>query len=205
MKKCIRVLAAALSILLLPLTAPAAAAAVNLLQNHSFENDSAWVIWPNYGVIEYCSAKSSRGARSIRMQDSNATSSGGVAQAFAAQPGQTYTLSADLCIPAALAGPGGAALGFTYIDTNGIWNHETAQPVKSTDGWERYSFTFTYPEDAAHTFYAAITQNFAAGEIYVDNVRLEKCRETQCSFFSRLCEIIAGWWQRLCNWLSPGA
>jgi len=112
----------------------------------------------------------------MRMSDNSAGSWNHVCQGFVAQPGQTYTISADFYIPNGLQGNGGAILGFGYNDTSGGWHHDLSQPIKSTNGWERHSFTFTFPTNTANNgnILAVITQSSAAGEFYFDNVQLEK-------------------------------
>lgn len=96
-----------------------------------------------------------------------------VHQGFTGAAGKTYTLSADFYIPTALQGSGGVVLGFGYTDTSGVWHHDLSQPIRSTNGWERRSFTFTFPSNAASGYLAVITQSSASGTFYFDNVQLE--------------------------------
>jgi len=156
----------------------------NLLKHHSFENISLggnvyWQYVPDTGgQLGYSSAFSKNGLRSMRMSDNSQNSWNHVLQEFVAVPGETYTLSADFYIPDpnGLQGSGGVVMGFTYFDTSGTWHHDLSQPIKSTHGWERHSFTFTYPSNAVsgNSNFAAFTQWSAAGEFYFDNVQLEK-------------------------------
>ncbi|MCL2106298.1 MAG: DNRLRE domain-containing protein [Oscillospiraceae bacterium] len=143
----------------------------NLLKNHGFEyNDTYWSLSPTAAVS---SAYSSRGQSAMSMTNASTACWEHVLQGFSGEPGKVYTLSADFYIPSPLQGDGGAVLGLTYSDTSSGWHHELSEPIKSTDGWERHSFTFEYPGDAADGYLAVITQMNASGTFYFDNVQLE--------------------------------
>jgi len=107
------------------MTAATQAIAQNLLRNHGFEqgNNAHWTLSP---TASRSSAYSSRGQFSMRMANNNTTCWEHVHQGFAAVPGQTYTLSADILIPSPLQGSGGVVLGFGFNSTGG-WSHPLGQ------------------------------------------------------------------------------
>ena len=83
----------------------------NLLRNSGFEHDDYWGYSP--GAAGYSNENSSSGNRSMRMSSNASSCWNHVAQGFVgAQPGKTYTISADILIPEPLYGDGGVVLGF---------------------------------------------------------------------------------------------
>lgn len=90
-------------------------------------------------------------------------------------PGKTYTLSALVKINGTLPGNGGAFLGLAYQDANGYMSYEKSEIIKSTEGWERYSVTFAYPEDYSTTASIMIgLEDSQYGICWFDDVQLEE-------------------------------
>ncbi|MCL2165574.1 MAG: carbohydrate binding domain-containing protein, partial [Oscillospiraceae bacterium] len=145
----------------------------NLLKNHGFEYGTDWG-YSGGGSFGYTTDFSSRGNQSMRMSDTDPYSWNHVMQEISLEPGETYTISADFYIPEELEGDGGVVFGYAYYKSG--WSHPISQPIKSTNGWERHSYTFTCPDDSANSVsnLITITQYYAAGEFYFDNIQLEK-------------------------------
>ncbi|MCL2106995.1 MAG: DNRLRE domain-containing protein, partial [Oscillospiraceae bacterium] len=158
----------------------------NLLRNHGFEQKifenniwsddwTTWISWKNGNALaEYTDSEQCRGERSMLLQVSSTGGTSHVGQLFHAGPEETYTLSADIMIPSELEGDGGAKLGFSWVDSGEGWHIDLLNGITATNGWERVSYTFTFPEDANSWFWAMLGLEGAVGSVYFDNVQLEK-------------------------------
>ena len=147
----------------------------NLLKNHGFEqNGSAWAMTPGSGTVQFSSDESKRGSRSLLLQTADANTLCSAGQLFGGAANQTYTLSADVYIPETLQGSGGAKLGFSWQNSLGSAFLEASGGITSTSGWERVSYTFTLPSNAASSLRAMLILDSAEGSVYVDNIQLEK-------------------------------
>jgi|GEM_PF-7114634 len=141
----------------------------NLLRNHGFEANGYWWRQGSAAPVTRTTAESMHGDYSLQLSSSEPFTLAG--QYFVAQPGQVYTLSADLLVVEDLQGTGGASLGFNWGNQQ---NLVVSQPVRSTNGWERISFTFTLPSDVSGEVSANLILFDAEGTVFFDNVQLEQ-------------------------------
>lgn len=152
----------------------------NLLKNHGFERGNTY--WSalqtaangNWGII-YDYEKSSRGDYCLKLELPDTAGVYEIDQDFTAKEGQTYTVSVDINIPEALSltGNNGVAIGFTYC-VDGVWKTDSSKWIGGTNGWERFSHTFTLPTGTISNCHVFLKLAQAQGAAYFDNVQVEE-------------------------------
>ena len=154
--------------------------ATNLLKNHGFERGNTYwsalqtAVNGSWGII-YDYEKSSRGYYCLKLELPDTTGVYEIDQDFAAKEGQTYTVSVDINIPEVLSltGNNGVAVGFTYC-VDGVWKTEASKWIGETNGWERFSHTFTLPTGTISNCHLFLKLAQAKGTAYFDNVQVEE-------------------------------
>lgn len=154
--------------------------ATNLLKNHGFEKGNTY--WSalqtatngSWGIINDAE-KSLRGAYCLKLELPDTVGTYEIDQDFTPKEGQTYTVSVDINIPKALSltGNNGVAIGFTYC-VNGVWKTESSRWIGGTNGWERFSHTFTLPTGTISNCHVFLKLAQAKGTAYFDNVQVEE-------------------------------
>lgn len=152
----------------------------NLLKNHGFERGNTY--WSalqsaangSWGIISD-TEKSSRGAYCLKLELPDTVGTYEIDQDFTPKEGQTYTVSVDINIPEALSltGNNGVAIGFTYC-VNGVWKTESSRWIGGTNGWERFSHTFTLPTGTISNCHVFLKLAQAKGTAYFDNIQVEE-------------------------------
>ena len=152
----------------------------NLLRNHGFERSEAWQQQSGSERVAYAIAQSSQGRRSLQLRTTDVNNFSAGLQRFGdvGQRNQTYTFSIDVLIPEELRGSGGASIGFRWVNSNGLMETVSTAPMRSTNGWERVSVTFTVPDNANlsadRNLAVMMWLTDAVGEVFFDNAQLEQ-------------------------------
>lgn len=151
----------------------------NMLKDHGFEYaNSAWFNNSQNstnGTVTYSTGNSSNGNKSLKLKSTSNTGALEKCQYVTLESGETYTFSVDIYIPEKLdvEESSGVDFGLTYTQ-NGVWKTDRSQWITSTSGWERFSQTITIPEGTIANSHAFMQIMSAEGEVYFDNVQLEK-------------------------------
>lgn len=150
----------------------------NLIMNGSAEYDGYWQEsnWGNNkGTFSMSTEEKYSGNRSLKI-----TNAGSISyyafyiQEVVVPKGKTYTLSAK-AKATNLGNTEGGQIFVYYHNANGqLVRDYPNEFIKKTDGWEEYSFTFTYPSDATSNLVVCVGLMGCEGTIYYDDVQLEE-------------------------------
>lgn len=149
---------------------------LNYLLNHNFEASSNWTMNSFFGSVgthDYATDQKYFGAKSLKLSSSNTAGYERASQTLALEKGKTYTLSGYLKT-SDVAGNFGAHMGVLYNTASGQ-PYVTSQSLKGTNGWDRYSVTFTIPPDAssnAVSVYLDLMES--SGTVWFDCLQLEE-------------------------------
>ncbi len=149
----------------------------NLLINGSAEYDGEWV-GSNWGLNQgtYCMTTEEKysGNRSLKLtnpaQGSYYTF---YAQTLAIPKGKTYTFSVKAKTVNLTSNEGGQLFVY-YYNENGELVRPQSEYIQNTNGWQEYSFTFTYPANATSDLYVCLGLMGCKGSIYFDDAQLEE-------------------------------
>ncbi len=153
----------------------------NLLLNSGAEvNLTDWYTgqWKtNVGSITAESNNSMLGSKSFKI--SNATKDNIYPLLYQLAPmekGKTYTLSAYIKgeIFEKLDNESGLVFFYEYKSTGGTWINAVKVIGEVTSNYDRYSYTFTMPNDVDVSQKVGISLKTAKGTIYIDNIQLEE-------------------------------
>lgn len=150
----------------------------NYIQNHNAELTSDWSFISatgSTGTKEYATDDKYLGSKSIKITKTNTTSYECARQTLTLEKGKTYTYSGYVKTSNVSDSALGALLQVTYYDSAGTGIAARTTCLKGTNGWDRYSTTFTIPADSSTTtaYAFALVWN-STGTAWFDCLQLEE-------------------------------
>ena len=150
----------------------------NLAVNHDFEASSVspWLAFANgTGSIALETSASREGQKSLKITSTNNNSRNyGTCQyaPVTGIAGKTYTLSGYIYYGDYSSETLGIKLGVSYKNSSSAWVFEYGQTMPVEQDWNRYSMTFTIPEDVGDDTLRFFFLLYGPGTCYLDSVQL---------------------------------